>query len=65
MAPRHHPSVLEAQRRVPDSSDESLRAVYEIGRGNRPEGYNCIFKRPLTIVARTYGRIEGTALCYS
>ena len=29
-----------------------FRDVYEIGRGNRPEGYNLFFKRPVPLVSR-------------
>ena len=29
-----------------------FRDVYEIGRGNRPEGYNLFFKRPVPLVPR-------------
>lgn len=29
-----------------------FRDIYEIGRGNRPEGYNLFFKRPTPLVAR-------------
>src|SRR5499426_579393 len=28
------------------------QAAYEIGRGNRPEGYNLFFKRPVPLVSR-------------
>jgi N-methylhydantoinase A len=31
---------------------EGFRDVYEIGRGNRPEGYNLFFKRPVPLVPR-------------
>ena len=31
---------------------KGFRDVYEIGRGNRPEGYNLFFKRPVPLVAR-------------
>jgi N-methylhydantoinase A len=31
---------------------QGFRDVYEIGRGNRPEGYNLFFKRPVPLVAR-------------
>src|SRR6476620_8155707 len=31
---------------------QGLRDVYEIGRGNRPEGYNLFFKRPVPLVPR-------------
>src|SRR5919109_406235 len=31
---------------------KGFRDVYEIGRGNRPEGYNLFFKRPLPLVSR-------------
>lgn len=29
-----------------------FRDVYEIGRGNRPEGYNLFFKRPVPLISR-------------
>ena len=29
---------------------KGFRDVYEIGRGNRPEGYNLFFKRPVPLV---------------
>src|SRR5499426_225834 len=31
---------------------KGFRDVYEIGRGNRPEGYNLFFKRPVPLVSR-------------
>jgi N-methylhydantoinase A len=31
---------------------KGFRDVYEIGRGNRPEGYNLFFKRPVPLVPR-------------
>src|SRR5215475_9319520 len=31
---------------------KGFRDVYEIGRGNRPEGYNLFFKRPIPLVSR-------------
>ena len=31
---------------------QGFRDVYEIGRGNRPEGYNLFFKRPVPLVPR-------------
>jgi len=31
---------------------KGFRDVYEIGRGNRPEGYNLFFKRPIPLVPR-------------
>jgi N-methylhydantoinase A len=31
---------------------QGFRDVYEIGRGNRPEGYNLFFKRPVPLVSR-------------
>jgi len=31
---------------------QGFRDVYEIGRGNRPEGYNLFFKRPVPLVER-------------
>src|SRR5438034_803001 len=31
---------------------KGFRDVYEIGRGNRPEGYNMFFKRPVPLVSR-------------
>jgi N-methylhydantoinase A len=31
---------------------KGFRDVYEIGRGNRPEGYNLFFKRPIPLVYR-------------
>jgi N-methylhydantoinase A len=31
---------------------QGFRDVYEIGRGNRPEGYNLFFKRPAPLVSR-------------
>jgi N-methylhydantoinase A len=31
---------------------KGVRDVYEIGRGNRPEGYNLFFKRPVPLVPR-------------
>ena len=30
---------------------KGFRDVYEIGRGNRPEGYNLFFKRPVPLVS--------------
>ncbi|HZA57273.1 MAG TPA: hydantoinase/oxoprolinase family protein, partial [Candidatus Udaeobacter sp.] len=31
---------------------QGFRDVYEIGRGNRPEGYNLFFKRPIPLISR-------------
>ncbi|HEY7716813.1 MAG TPA: hydantoinase/oxoprolinase family protein [Candidatus Binatia bacterium] len=31
---------------------KGFRDIYEIGRGNRPEGYNLFFKRPVPLVSR-------------
>jgi N-methylhydantoinase A len=31
---------------------KGFRDLYEIGRGNRPEGYNLFFKRPIPLVSR-------------
>src|SRR6266545_3442661 len=35
---------------------KGFRNVYEIGRGNRPEGYNLFFKRPVPLVPRDLRR---------
>ena len=35
---------------------QGFRDVYEIGRGNRPEGYNLFFKRPVPLVPRDLRR---------
>lgn len=35
---------------------KGFRDVYEIGRGNRPEGYNLFFKRPVPLVPRDLRR---------
>ena len=51
---------------------QGFRDVYEIGRGNRPEGYNLFFKRPVplgensataTIGALKAAGLESVAVC--
>jgi N-methylhydantoinase A len=41
-----------------------FRDVYEIGRGNRPEGYNLFFKRPVPLVPRDL-RVEVDERLYA
>jgi N-methylhydantoinase A len=41
-----------------------FRDVYEIGRGNRPEGYNLFFKRPVPLVPRNL-RLEVDERLYA
>jgi N-methylhydantoinase A len=41
-----------------------FRDVYEIGRGNRPEGYNLFFKRPIPLISRDL-RLEVNERLYS
>src|SRR5207249_6105514 len=41
-----------------------FRDVYEIGRGNRPEGYNLFFKRPVPLVSRDL-RVEVNERLYA
>jgi N-methylhydantoinase A len=43
---------------------EGFRDIYEIGRGNRPEGYNLFFKRPVPLVPRDL-RFEVTERLYA
>src|SRR5574342_411809 len=43
---------------------KGFRDVYEIGRGNRPEGYNLVFKRPVPLVPRDL-RLEVDERLYS
>jgi N-methylhydantoinase A len=43
---------------------KGFRDVYEIGRGNRPEGYNLFFKRPTPLVPRDR-RMEVNERLYS
>jgi len=46
-------AVLERQgARTGLITTKGFRDVYEIGRGNRPEGYNLFFKRPVPLVPR-------------
>jgi N-methylhydantoinase A len=43
---------------------KGFRDVYEIGRGNRPEGYNLFFKRPIPLVSRDL-RVEVKERLYA
>ena len=43
---------------------KGFRDVYEIGRGNRPEGYNLFFKRPVPLVPRNL-RLEVDERLYA
>src|SRR5438552_11893343 len=43
---------------------KGFRDVYEIGRGNRPEGYNMFFKRPVPLVSRDL-RVEVDERLYA
>src|ERR1044072_2839484 len=43
---------------------KGFRDVYEIGRGNRPEGYNLFFKRPVPLVPRDL-RLEVAERLYA
>jgi N-methylhydantoinase A len=43
---------------------KGFRDVYEIGRGNRPEGYNLFFKRPVPLVPRDL-RVEVDERLYA
>src|SRR5437867_762959 len=43
---------------------KGFRDVYEIGRGNRPEGYNLFFKRPVPLVSRDL-RVEVNERLYA
>jgi N-methylhydantoinase A len=43
---------------------KGFRDVYEIGRGNRPEGYNLFFKRPVPLVPRDL-RLEADERLYA
>jgi N-methylhydantoinase A len=43
---------------------QGFRDVYEIGRGNRPEGYNLFFKRPVPLVSRDL-RVEVEERLYA
>ena len=43
---------------------KGFRDVYEIGRGNRPEGYNLFFKRPVPLVPRNL-RLEVNERLYA
>jgi N-methylhydantoinase A len=43
---------------------KGFRDVYEIGRGNRPEGYNLFFNRPVPLVARDL-RLEVNERLYA
>jgi N-methylhydantoinase A len=43
---------------------QGFRDVYEIGRGNRPEGYNLFFKRPVPLVSRDL-RVEVDERLYA
>jgi len=43
---------------------KGFRDVYEIGRGNRPEGYNLFFKRPVPLVPRDL-RLEVNERLYA
>ncbi|HEY7319165.1 MAG TPA: hydantoinase/oxoprolinase family protein [Candidatus Binatia bacterium] len=43
---------------------KGFRDVYEIGRGNRPEGYNLFFKRPVPLVSRDL-RLEVNERLYA
>jgi N-methylhydantoinase A len=43
---------------------QGFRDVYEIGRGNRPEGYNLFFKRPVPLVSRDL-RLEVNERLYA
>src|SRR5947208_6902981 len=43
---------------------KGFRDVYEIGRGNRPEGYNLFFKRPVPLVSRNL-RMEVNERLYA
>jgi N-methylhydantoinase A len=43
---------------------KGFRDVYEIGRGNRPEGYNLFFKRPIPLISRDL-RVEVNERLYA
>src|SRR5918999_4650994 len=43
---------------------KGFRDVYEIGRGNRPEGYNLFFQRPVALVPRNL-RLEVKERLYA
>src|SRR5512140_689504 len=43
---------------------QGFRDVYEIGRGNRPEGYNLFFKRPVPLEPRDL-RVEVDERLYA
>src|SRR5918996_96571 len=43
---------------------QGFRDVYEIGRGNRPEGYNLFFKRPIPLISRDL-RLEVNERLYA
>ncbi len=43
---------------------KGFRDVYEIGRGNRPEGYNLFFKRPVPLIPRNL-RLEVDERLYA
>src|SRR5262245_14056820 len=43
---------------------KGFRDIYEIGRGNRPEGYNLFFKRPVPLVPRDL-RLEVNERLYA
>src|SRR5919109_1968224 len=43
---------------------QGFRDIYEIGRGNRPEGYNLFFRRPIPLVSRDL-RLEVNERLYA
>jgi len=58
-------AVLEHQgARTGLITTKGFRDVYEIGRGNRPEGYNLFFKRPVPLVPRDL-RLEVAERLYA